>query len=105
MRLKSGLYSGTITARSASAPSPASSITYTVAINEFGQSVTFAGVSPQASSRWSSYIPSDGETVNLIPFEVGRMVSVHIIRLGSSVQATINDAEFPEFGPCDGAAP
>lgn len=106
MMLKSGLaYTGTVTARSASEPSPADALTYTVVIDAFGQSIPFEGVSPQPSARWSSYMPTGGEVPNLIPFEIGRMVTVHLTQQGPNYRAVINDAEIPEFGPCDEGTP
>jgi len=98
---KSGVYSATVVSRSVNVPSPADAITYGVAVRIDGQTVEFNGVKPQASARWSYYIPDDGEVVNLVPFEIGRIVTLHLFVQGTTKRMYIGDAEFPEFKGCE----
>lgn len=97
--LESGLHSATIVARSVDVPSIAEDITYTISLIGF-DAVEFEGVKPQVSARWSSVDP----TLKLIPFEIGRTVSVHVIRQDISIDMHIETAEIPSFGPCGGAS-
>ena len=98
--IESGLHSATITARSVGAPSLAGAITYTISLIGF-DAVEFEGVVPQAAARWSSADP----TLELIPFQIGRIVSVHVISQDSVTEVHLETVEIPSFGPCDGDSP
>lgn len=95
--LESGLHSATIIARSVAVPSLAGAISYTISLIGF-DAVEFEGVKPQDAARWSSADP----TLDLIPFEVGRTVAVHVIRQDATILVYLETAEIPDFGPCEG---
>ena len=95
--IQSGMYSGIITARSVDDPSPADAITYTVVINAL-DALELENVTPQESARWSAF----DDSLNLVPFEVGFVVGVHLIVMESEIQVYIADREFPESGACEG---
>lgn len=99
--LQTGVYTARIIARSVGVPSPADAITYTVGVNIGSGVVEFQDVSPQDSARWSSYMPTIGDPPKLIPFKIGRLVTLHVQVTGAQTQMFIGDAEIPEFDGCE----
>ena len=91
--IRPGPHTARIAARSSEVPSR--SITYTVDIDTPGGVITFEGVAPQESSRWLNF---DG--LNLVPFPIGHLVTVHVIGREGSYAAVIESAEKPDAGPC-----
>lgn len=101
-RLQSGLYTGIITARSASAPSPADAVFYTVTLNIEGGTVSIPNVRSQPGARWTDYMPSNpgDELPNVFPFPLGHRVPIHFERQGDDFVVFIDRGEVPEFGGC-----
>ncbi len=93
-KLKPGLYSGIVTARSSEVPGR--DITYTVAVQNDDGEVKFTGVSPQSRLRWSAF----DDTLNLVPFTLGTRVVVHVVPDATGLRAIIGDSELPEHGAC-----
>jgi len=98
-RLKAGVYSGIVIARSSE--EPGRDHTYTVSIDLPGGSVEFEGVAPHPSLRWSTFDP----TLNLVPFELATPVVVIARGAEQSLTLTLNTYELPEAGPCPQGEP
>jgi hypothetical protein len=98
LMLRPGLYSGVVIARSSE--TPARDHTYTVDISTGGADpVQFAGVAPHPNTRWSTAFPD----LDLIPFPLGTLVTVHVFGRPPEFQAFIETSELPFTGECEPA--
>lgn len=101
-QLQSGLYTGIVTNRSASVPSPADAVFYTITINLEGGTVAIPNVRSQPGARWTDYMPTGGgELPNVYPFPLGHRVPIHFERRGDDLIVFIDRGEVPEFGGCE----
>lgn len=103
--LQPGLYTAIIVGRTATAPAPADEVSYTIAINVEGGSITFDSVKSQTGARWTDYMeptgPDDDTIPRIHPFPLGHRVPVHFDRQGDEIILFIDRGEVPEFGGCE----
>lgn len=99
-KLHPGTFTGLVKARSGS--EPARDHLYTIGIQVPGGSeIVFEGVAPDPRKRLSRQEP----TLNLVPFELGETVIVHVIGSTNSLSAIIGEGEQPFLGPCPQGEP
>lgn len=94
-RLHPGIFTGIVKARSGS--EPARDHTYTIGVQlPNGSEIVFEGVAPDARKRLSR----QDDTLDLVPFELGETVIVHVLGTSNSMTAIIGEGEQPHLGPC-----
>lgn len=94
-KLHPGLYTAIVKARSGS--EPARDHTYTVGIQiPGGSEIVFEGVAPDPRKR----LTRQDETLDLVPFELGEPLIVHVLGSYASMTAIIGEGEQPHLGPC-----
>jgi hypothetical protein len=94
-RLHPGTFTGIVKERSGS--EPARDHTYTIGIQlPNGSEVVFEGVAPDPRKRLSR----QDDTLELVPFELGETVVVHVLGTTSNMTAIIGEGEQPHLGPC-----
>lgn len=92
-KIRQGVYTGTIKARSSDQPGVGH--TYTVSVQTPGGAVEFTDAAPQPHMRWSNVFDVDDQ-----PFEIGTAVVVHVIGPDHALRAIIGTAELPAAGDC-----
>lgn len=97
---REGIYTGTIIARSSETPTTAALLFYTVRIQVGHEKpLEFENMKPPASRRWTL----GNDTLNLIPFELGERIAVHLVVQGNKDLLYMETGEIPENGECEAA--
>lgn len=89
---------GVVVARSVEVPSSPELITYTIEIDEGGNTAQYEGVAPGDSERISSEFPTF--ELELVPFRIGQELPVAIRVNGSERRIRIMRGEFPAIEEC-----